>query len=254
VDGANITDQLVSGRDGLGASVDEIQQFQVLTNNYNAEYGQAGGLIINAVTKSGTNQIHGDGHMYFRGRNLAASQPFYNLGFLDPSTQTITDSTLPCPASALGTSNISGCARAPFHRKEGGFTLGGPFIKDRLFWFGSYELTHQGFPQILTPDTGNITLQAPTNDLLYSGKVDYKISEKHALSARYNVERSFQDNLIVQTSNSVTPDDLTTFTVPHHQLATRQNHASWPVTQRWNDIRGKLLLSARRVAETVSVH
>src|SRR5215471_7101841 len=82
VDGANITDQLVSGRDGLGASVDEIQEFQVLTNNYNAEYGQAGGLIINAVTKSGTNGVHGDGHMYFRGRNLQASNPFYNLGLV----------------------------------------------------------------------------------------------------------------------------------------------------------------------------
>src|SRR5207302_1000350 len=79
VDGANITDQLVSGRDGLGASVDEVQEFQVLTNNYNAEYGQAGGLIINAVTKSGSNQFHGDGHMYFRGTNLQASNPFSNL-------------------------------------------------------------------------------------------------------------------------------------------------------------------------------
>src|SRR5712671_2411353 len=82
VDGGTINDAVDSGRTTLGASVDEVQEFQVLTNNYNAEYGQAGGLVINAVTKSGTNQIHGDGHMYFRGRNLQASNPFYNLGLL----------------------------------------------------------------------------------------------------------------------------------------------------------------------------
>src|SRR5690242_15972719 len=49
VDGANITDQLVSGRDSTGASVDEVQEFQVLTNNYNAEYGQATGWVMNVV-------------------------------------------------------------------------------------------------------------------------------------------------------------------------------------------------------------
>src|SRR6185312_16128272 len=131
VDGANITDQLVSGRDSTGASVDEVQEFQVITNNYNAEYGQATGLVMNVVTKSGSNGIHGDGHMYFRGRNLAASSAEYNLGFFQ-NPPTPGDGT--CPDSDfVGTNlvSIDGCRRAPFHRKEGGFTLGGPFIKDK---------------------------------------------------------------------------------------------------------------------------
>src|SRR5258708_14976510 len=60
VDGGNISDQLVSARDALGATVEEVKEFQVLTNNYNAEYGQAGNVILNVVTKSGTNSVHGD--------------------------------------------------------------------------------------------------------------------------------------------------------------------------------------------------
>ena len=190
VDGANITDQVVSGRETLGASVDEVQEFQVLTNNYNAEYGQAGGLILNVVTKSGTNGVHGDAHAYFRGRNLAASKPLFNLNeFLDPVTGLVNNPA--CPH--VGTTDIDGCPRAPFSRQEGGFTLGGPFIKDHLFWFVSYELSRQTFPQVLT----SATVSAPTNNLLYSGKIDYKISNNHLLTARFAVDRSFQDNLIV---------------------------------------------------------
>ncbi len=203
VDGANITDQLVSGRDGTGASIDEVQEFKVLTNNYNAEYGQATGLVMNVVTKSGSNAVHGDAHMYFRGRNLAASDPFYNDGIIG-------DPRCPNPTS------VAGCPRAPFHRKEGGFTLGGPFMKDKLFWFSSFEMSRQGSPLTLTPgaaEGGNVTVQQPTNNLLYSGKIDYKVSQNNLLSARYAVDRLRDSNVIVQTGNNVTPDDLTSSTV-----------------------------------------
>ena len=208
VDGANITDQLVSGRDGTGASIDEVQEFQVLTNNYNAEYGQASGLILNVVTKSGTNGVHGDGHMYFRGRNLAASDPFYNLGILG-------DPRCPDPTS------IDGCPRAPFHRKEGGFTLGGPFVKDKLFWFTSFEMSRQGVPLTLTPPAelgGNVTVQSPVNNLLYSGKIDYHITDKHLLTARYAVDRLREANVIVQTGTNITPDGLTSSTLNNVNL------------------------------------
>jgi hypothetical protein len=200
VDGANITDQLVSGRDSVGASVDEVQEFQVITNNYNAEYGQATGLVMNVVTKSGTNGIHGEGHMYFRGRNLGASDPFYNLGILgDPR----------CPSATT----IDGCPRAPFHRKEGGFTVGGPFIKNKLFWFTSFENSRQGIPLTLTPFGNSVTVQSPNNNLLYTGKLDYKISENHLLTMRYAVDRFRSANVIVQTGLNVTPDDLTSSTI-----------------------------------------
>ena len=98
VDGGTISDQVVSGRDSLGASVEEVKEFQVLTNSYNAEYGQSGGVVLNVITKSGTNGIHGDGHYYTRGRNLTASNFFYN------------------------TSDAANFRRAPFHKYEGGFT------------------------------------------------------------------------------------------------------------------------------------
>ncbi|MGZ7092986.1 MAG: TonB-dependent receptor [Candidatus Angelobacter sp.] len=208
VDGANITDQLVSGRDGTGASIDEVQEFQVLTNNYNAEYGQASGLILNVVTKSGTNGIHGDGHMYFRGRNLAASDPFYNDGIIG-------DPRCPDPTS------LDGCPRAPFHRKEGGFTLGGPFVKDKLFWFTSFEMSRQAVPLTLTPPPelgGNVTVQSPVNNLLYSAKIDYHITDKNLLTARYAVDRLRDANVIVQTGTNITPDGLTSSTLNNASL------------------------------------
>ncbi len=220
VDGANITDQLVSGRDSTGASIDEVQEFKVMTNNYNAEYGQATGLVMNVVTKSGANKIHGDTHMYFRGRNLAASNAEYNLGLF----QNAVPGDGNCPNSDFTggvLTQLSGCRRAPFHRKEGGFTLGGPFIKDKLFWFTSFEMSRQASPLTLTPgvaEGGSVTVQQPTNNLLYSGKIDYKVSQNHMLSLRYAVDRLRNSNVVVQTSNAVTPDDLTASTVNNASL------------------------------------
>jgi hypothetical protein len=223
VDGANITDQLVSGRDSTGASVDEVQEFQVITNNYNAEYGQASGLILNAITKSGTNGVHGEGHMYFRGRNLGASDPFYNDGlFANALPRSVPSITAPhCPDSDFTAgvlTSLSGCDRAAFHRKEGGFTVGGPFIKNKLFWFTSFEMSRQGVPLTLTPFGNAQTVQSPNNNLLYSGKMDYKISNNHSLSVRYAVDRFRSSNVIVQTGLNVSPDDLTSSTVNNASL------------------------------------
>ena len=179
LDGGDISDQLVSSRDALGATVEEVKEFQVLTNNYNAEYGQAGNIVLNVITKSGTNQIHGDWHSYFRGRNLGASDFFYNLNN---------------PAD-----------RAPFFKHENGFTVGGPLIKDRVFWFGSWEKVGQGLPVTTTPFGTSITITQPTKEILGSGKIDAKLTEKHLLTIRYNLQRDILSNELVQTGPNTDP-------------------------------------------------
>jgi Carboxypeptidase regulatory-like domain/TonB dependent receptor len=195
VDGGNIWDQaqILVARDALGASVEEIKEFQVLTNNYNAEYGQAGSIILNVVTKSGTNDFHGDLHAYFRGRNLEASDYFYNLN--NPA------------------------ARAPFFKHEYGFTAGGPLVKDRLFWFTSLEDTAQGSPATLLPFGKTVTVNQPTNELLWSAKMDAKLTDKHMLTVRYNVQRDTSSNVLLQTPpGSTDPSGLVNSVIHNNGL------------------------------------
>ena len=211
LDGGNISDQVVSSRDSLGASVEEVKEFQVLTNNYNAEYGQAGNVILNVITKSGTNAIHGDAHAYFRGRNLGASDFFYN--------QTACDPTLTGPGSC-GNKTDAGFpdSRAPFFKHEEGFTAGGPFVKDRLFWFASLERAAQAQPETLTPFGTSVTTSVPTTELLWSAKLDAKLTDKHQLNIRYNIQRDIQSNLVVQTGPAVDPSGLVAQVAHDNQL------------------------------------
>jgi len=192
MDGGNIIDQVVSVRDSFGASLEEVKEFQVLSNNYNAEYGQAGGVILNVITKSGTNSVHGDGHFYARGRNLGSSQFFYNLS--NPED------------------------RAPFFKHEGGFTLGGPFVKDKTFWFASLEKTHQGVPLTLSPPTGTITTTQPTNEVLFSAKVDQKLTNNHQFTVRFNAQRDVQGNQLVQVPQNAAPESLVDISAHDHTL------------------------------------
>jgi hypothetical protein len=192
MDGGNISDQLVSSRDALGATIEEVKEFQVLTNNYNAEYGQAGNVVLNVITKSGTNSIHGDWHSYFRGTNMGASDFFYNLNG---------------PTS-----------RAPFFKHENGFTIGGPMIKDRVFWFGTWEKAAQGSPTTTTPFGTPVTVTAPTNEILGSAKLDAKLTDKHMVTIRYNLQRDTQSNLIVQTGGNTDPSGFVSSVVHDNML------------------------------------
>lgn len=120
VDGADAGDNSV---DGIRSTVSQeaVQEFQLILSNYNAEYGRATGGVINIVTKSGTNDIHGDVFGYLRNKSFQARNPF--SGQVDPATGTLDP------------------VKQAYTRVQTGFTVGGPLKKDKTFYFLSYEYT-----------------------------------------------------------------------------------------------------------------
>ncbi len=113
-----------------GASVvptlDSIQEFRLLTNSFDAEYGRFSGAIVNVLTKSGTNGLHGSGFEFLRNEKLD-SRGFFDLNQIDPASG----------------QEIPGTARGAFRRNQFGGTLGGPIRKDRAFFFGDYQGTRE---------------------------------------------------------------------------------------------------------------
>ena len=115
VDGININDfaNTAPGSSlGTNLGVDAIQEFSVLTGNFSAQYGRASGGIINAVTRSGTNEWHGSAYQFHRNAVLDAAN------FFD---------------------NFAGVEKPSSRRHQFGGTLGGPIQEDKIFLFFNYE-------------------------------------------------------------------------------------------------------------------
>jgi len=97
----------------LRTNVDAIQEFKIQTNSYSAEFGRSGGAVVNAITKSGSNSYHGNVFEFFRNSALDARDYFE-----DPTAK-----------------------KASYKQNQFGGTLGGPIVKNKLFWFADYQRT-----------------------------------------------------------------------------------------------------------------
>jgi hypothetical protein len=116
LDGQTNNDESASGIPVVTPTVETVQEFRVIRNNFSAEFGTHSGSVINVVTKSGSNQFHGSVWEFHRNVALDAGEVF------DPF------------APVTGKKD-----KAPLVQNQFGFTFGGPMIEDRLFFFGSYE-------------------------------------------------------------------------------------------------------------------
>ena len=172
-------------------SQEAVQEFQVLTQSFPAEFGHATGGVVNAVTKSGTNRFSGYG-FYFLRHNAFDKPPF--------DLQTATDGTVTAVAAEEADE---------FKRQVVGFTIGGPILRDKAFFFGVIENETSSVPRVRTilPATLDTVRQIaiadlPDNDsnrvgqheptsFKASTKVDVNLSQAHTVSARVSYADNF---------------------------------------------------------------
>jgi hypothetical protein len=174
VDGGSVVDNVV-GTTVQNFSQEIVQEFQIGLSNFSLATGASGSGSVNVVSRSGSNEFRGNAFYYFRDDGFAAFPALSRL-----------DAAHGIPASAQAT-------RIPFDRQQFGGTLGGPIIKDKLFFFGSYEQNNQDGSALYNP------LRAPSfagfsgnpfDEKLFTGKFDWVMNDKSSVFFRY----SFNDN------------------------------------------------------------
>ena len=163
IDGADINDDAVGGS-VQNISEEAVQEFQIATNRFSAELGRTGSAVTNVVTKSGTDATHGSLSVFLRDRRWQAL----------PATFDRTSGEVP-----------------PFSRQQYAFGLGGPLVKDKLFWFASAEYRDQdgavlvGTRNLATRTIDQSFAPAPLKDTMASGRLDWVPSSSDRVTFRY---------------------------------------------------------------------
>ncbi|HYL39162.1 MAG TPA: carboxypeptidase regulatory-like domain-containing protein [Bryobacteraceae bacterium] len=164
VDGMTIRDELDSAAGtSMNFSQEIVQEFQVSSVNFDLSTGITASGAINIVTRSGGNDFHGSAYLFYRDHNLAA-YPALKRNSFNPNPF--------------------------FARKDGGFWLGGPIIKDKLFYFFNYEYMTQVQAISVQPDLASVapsagTFGSPYTTKSLSGRFDYRFSTNTSLFLRY---------------------------------------------------------------------
>jgi outer membrane receptor protein involved in Fe transport len=213
LDGNDNTEQFYdenAGRTRIQSQVsaDAVQEFQVVSADFSAEYGRAMGGVVNTVTKSGTNAVHGGGFYFLRSTGFDAHDPYSQI--------------------------------APSERRfQTGATIGGPIVKNKLFYFLSVDFTRRDFPfvdqqvkvgfidqanQVWVGCTASAAQCSAINALLprffgqiprtaqndlYFGRLDYHLNDRNTFSASFNFLRWASPNGIQTGISSTTGAGIT---------------------------------------------
>jgi hypothetical protein len=204
VDGGNVVDPVTGGA-AQNFSVDTVQEFQISSFNFDLATGVTSVGAVNIISRTGGNTYHGSGFAFYRDNHMSA-YPTLNRVANNPD---------------------------PFFRRlQGGFTLGGPIVKDKLVWFtnlerlnqtAAYSTIHTGAPVFQQFDTVS---SSPYKGWLYNLRLDYNLSPKHTTFLRYS---SDNNRVFAPVSQNVLPSNWRT-----NKNDVYQGQAGWTASWRPN--------------------
>ena len=183
---ANIDDLRGSNVGGQARAANEsIQEVQVITNQFDAEYGRASGAVINAVTKSGSNQISGSAFDFFTGKRVTAKDYF---------------------------TRVDNRPKPDVGKTEWGATVGGPIVHNKLFYFGSLERVSQSRNQSRTfADRPEFSFSNTDDVAAWNTfwRVDHQVNASNTWAFRHLRESAPQFNVITGNETELSSDDET---------------------------------------------
>ncbi len=197
-DGGDNTDDTIGGA-LQNFSLDSVQEFNIQTQQYKAEYGRSTGGVLTVVTKTGTNDFHGNAFGFFRDKALN---------------------------SETESEKGAGSGKNAYRRYQYGASLGGPIVQDQAHFFGAYERTERntaytvdtrpgsGSPPLF-PDVQGQATALPFTDDLITAKASYNIAAAQYLQVRFGYQKNSDK---YGASPSATPDSLGTVANKYYSI------------------------------------
>lgn len=169
-----------------------VQEINILSNSFSAEYGWTSGPAINIVTKSGTNSFHGEGLFMFRPGSWQ-EKDFSTKNYCPKSVSTC---VVPTTLQAINAVDI------PDELTQYSGSIGGPLTSDKTFYFVSADYTGQNrttflsanLPAFVLPADGSLDYTGHYRQFLLDGRIDHRLTDSKNLMFRVNVDRFFDDN------------------------------------------------------------
>ena len=170
-----------------------VQEFNVLVNAFSSEFGWTYGPALNVITKSGTNEFHGEGLYMLRPGGSWQAKSFSTKNFCPSSVSTCVP---PANLTAINPVDI------PDKLNQFSGALGGPVYKDKTFFFVASDYTRQdrttflstALPSFVLPPNGQLDYTGHYRQFLFDGRIDHKFTPNETLMFRVNVDRMSDDN------------------------------------------------------------